>query len=37
MVMPDGTTVVLAHDMVLLSGSLEDVAAVQRLFGKKQG
>lgn len=37
MVMPDGTTVVLAHDMVLLSGSREDVAAVQRLFGKKQG
>ncbi|HJK56868.1 MAG TPA: NAD-binding protein, partial [Methanocorpusculum sp.] len=37
MVIPDGTTVVLAHDMVLLSGSREDVAAVQRLFGKKQG
>ncbi|MDE2522739.1 MAG: cation:proton antiporter [Methanocorpusculum sp.] len=33
---PDGTTVLMPHDMVLLSGSREDVAAVQRLFGKKQ-
>ena len=35
--MPDGTTVVLAHDMVLLSGSREDVAAVESLFGEKEG
>ncbi|HJK78607.1 MAG TPA: cation:proton antiporter [Methanocorpusculum sp.] len=33
---PDGTTILLPHDMVLLSGSREDVSAVQRLFGKKQ-
>lgn len=33
---PEGTTVLLPHDMVLLSGSREDVSAVQRLFGKKQ-
>jgi CPA2 family monovalent cation:H+ antiporter-2 len=33
---PDGTTVLMPHDMVLLSGTREDVSAVQRLFGKKQ-
>jgi K+/H+ antiporter YhaU regulatory subunit KhtT len=33
---PEGTTVLLPHDMVLLSGSREDVSAVQRLFRKKQ-
>lgn len=33
---PDGTTVLLPHDMVLLSGSREDVAEVQRVFGKNQ-
>lgn len=33
---PEGTTILLPHDMVVLSGSRDDVSAVQRVFGKKQ-
>lgn len=32
---PDGTTILLPHDIVLLSGSHEDITTVQRLFSNK--